>query len=112
MSQRSLMGRIVALSYRIFDMQRKFDLPKGHEDRWETYGGAQSLQRARQQRTAAQAQLEPFRIIATGVSCRDCRHFADVDGPTCWRFGMAKATKDERSNDGDCGPKAELFAHA
>jgi hypothetical protein len=64
MSQRTLMGRIQAVSERIVEMQGKLDLPKGHPDRWETYGGATSLQRARIQRKGLQSQLNRFRLVS------------------------------------------------
>jgi hypothetical protein len=112
MSQRTLLGRIKALTARILDMQGKFNLPKDDPERWNTYGGALKLQKARTQRAALQAQLDPIRLIATGISCRDCKHFAYSEGPACWRFGIAKPTILERSNDGDCGPDARLFVHA
>lgn len=114
--QPSLLARIRKLSARIVSLQRKFDLPKGHKDRFETYGGAQSLQTARTERQAAQGQLDPIRLVASGISCRDCLHFADVDEPACWRGLQTFPTKIKRSEKGTCGPEARLFepvaAHA
>lgn len=112
MSQDKLLARIRKLTATIQGIRAKFALPKEDQGRFDTYGGALALQKAKSERQAAQGQLDPIRLIATGVTCRDCRHFAHVDEPTCWRFGFANPTKTARSNGAECGPFAELFVHA
>lgn len=105
--QPSLLAKIRKLSARIVGTQAKFDLPKAHPDRYDTYGGAAVLQKARIERQGLQNQLDPIRLIATGLSCRDCRHFADVDAPLCWLEGsFGHSTKRQRANGGPCGPEA------
>lgn len=110
--QGKLLARIRKLTDKIIDLQGKFNLPKANPERFSTYGGAIELQKARVERSGAQSQLDPLRIVAKGISCRDCAFFADLDSPTCWRFGLAKCTAHERSHAGDCGPDAELFVAA
>lgn len=110
--QSKLLARIRKLTDKILDLQGKFDRPKDDPERLSTYGGAQELQKARIERQGAQGQLDPFRVVATGISCRDCLHFADLDSPTCWRFGFANPTKAARANGSECGPSAELFRRA
>lgn len=107
--QPSLLARIRKVTDKIQGLRAKFNLPKENKGRFDTYGGALALQKAKEDRRVLQGQLDPIRLIATGISCRDCIHFADLDSPTCWRFGFANSTKHERSNAGDCGPSAELF---
>jgi hypothetical protein len=108
--QPSLLARIRALSERIALAHRRFSLPKGHKERYETHGAALGLQRIKRERSILQGQLDPIRLIATGVSCRDCLHFADVDEPTCWYFrDQPKPTRVSRSNVGECGPEARSF---
>lgn len=117
MSAAKLFARIRKLTDKIVDLQGKFDLPKGHPDRFETYGGAQELQKARTERQAAQGGLDPIRLIATGVSCRDCRHFADVEEPRCYAMWNRRLvtdgwpTKVARSHV-MCGPEARWFETA
>lgn len=114
MSQGKLLTRIVKLTKKIVDLQRRFDLPKEDVERFYTYGGAQELQSARIERSGLQAQLDPIRLIATGVSCRDCLHFADVDRPRCffnWSTRNANCgwPTSEARRDLLCGPEARWF---
>lgn len=102
--QPSLLARIRKLTDKILNLQGKFD-----SGEFNTYGGAQSLQAARIERRGAQGQLDPIRLIASGVSCRDCAFFADVDEPLCWRGLESFPTKVKRSDKGSCGPTAKLF---
>lgn len=112
MSQDKLLARIRKLSDTIQGIRAKFALPKADKGRFDTYGGALSLQKAKEDRRVLQGQLDAPRIVSRGVTCRDCRHFAHLDEPTCWRFGSSVATKEARANGAHCGPFAELFVHA
>lgn len=106
--QPSLLARIRELTERIFSRQKEINA-KGT-----THGGALYLQKLRREIAAERGKLDPIRLIATGVSCRDCRHFADVDRPMCWRDprGAVAATTQARSNAGACGPEARYFQTA
>lgn len=110
--QPKLLARIRKLTDKIQSIRESFAKPKGDQGKFDTYGGALALQKAKADRRTLQGQLDPIRLVATGISCRDCIHFADLDAPTCWRFGHAKPTKQARANDADCGPYGELFVHA
>lgn len=108
--QPSLLARIRALSERIQEYRYRFDLPKGHKDRYETHGAASGFQKLRQERSVLQGKLDPIRLIATGISCRDCLHFADVDEPLCWLTGAPIPTKQMRApGPAPCGPAAGWF---
>lgn len=119
--QPSLLARLRDLSQRIGEIRRRFSLPKGDKDRYETHGAASNLQRLKRERSAAQANLDPIRLIASGISCRDCQWFSEsgeVDAPTCHSASWPKecATEYARAPGGPCGPEAIRFlpvaAHA
>jgi hypothetical protein len=114
--QPTLLAKIRDLAVRIRDYQRRFDLPKGHSDRLSNHGSAVQLQKLKTERDSKRRQLEPFKLIATGISCRDCHHFGDADGPACFFQWNSKrevdgwTTKKCRTDDTLCGPFARWFA--
>lgn len=110
--QPSLLARIRKFTDTIQSIRAQFALPKADKGRFDTYGGALALQKAKAERQTLQGQLDPIRLVTRGITCRDCRHFAHLDEPTCWRFGFANPTKVARSNGAECGPFAELFVNA
>lgn len=118
MSQGKLLGRVRKLTDTIQHIRAKFALPKRDQGRFDTYGGALSLQKAKEDRRVLQGQLDPIRLVATGVSCRDCLHFGDLDEPTCffqWNREQPGShgwpTKHARAGL-LCGPEARWFESA
>jgi len=123
--QPSLLARIRALSERILEYRQRFSLPRGHKDRYDTHGAALGLQKLKQERSVLQGQLEPFKVIATGISCRDCAFFRDYPNKH-YRYYCGFSEHDPivglvdtgtcRQLSNLCGPSARSFqpiaAHA
>jgi len=82
------------------------------------YGKAAAFAKIQRERKDLQNQLDPIRLVATGVSCRDCKFFRDredlserfycgyaEDDPIC---GLVPTT-DARRGPTLCGPDARVF---
>lgn len=113
--QPSLLARLRILSHRIVDYRRRYALPKGNPDRYETHSAAYIFQNLKTERDAAQRELDPIKLIASGISCRDCLAFSDLDAPLCHRGSLLGTrpgvpTKAARANGAPCGPHALMFA--
>lgn len=114
-SPASLLARIRKLTDRIVKVQAKFDLPKDDPDRFATYGGAASLQADRTERAGLQAQLPPLKVVAEGVSCRDCALYLYMDGERLCTFAEADdivglvPCDAARASEHLCGQSARCF---
>jgi hypothetical protein len=108
--QPKLLAKIRALSKRIVAGQQEAD------EKPSNYHDALALQLDRTKRKALQAQLDPIRLVAEGVSCRDCWHFRELPAgePTC--LSTRRPTSIARLDYDKCGPLAARFypvaAHA